>query len=200
MRTAFASLAFFAALAAPAGAQTASSLQICVERYKDAEEDFAEAFKRGPIRVPAGTVFDLAGPAFGPASDPRDMTHAIAGGGWRGVSKEEAGRRGKLLVQHMDSDRRHRPGLITLSEVRLTRARPCAEAPVAAVDAPRWGWTVSPVYGSSETYFQTYGVVRGSKFEAGFDDDRDPLSFAAMQGEINGILKGTTDRVIRLPE
>lgn len=200
MRTAFAILAFVVVFADPVSAQTAaSSLRVCVERYKGSDEDFSEAFKHGAIRVPAGTVFDLAGPAFGPASDPRDMAHSITGG-WSGVSKEEADRRGKLLVQKFESDQRHKPGLITLSEVRLTKAQWCADASVAAVDSPRWGWTVSPVYGSSETYFQTFGVVRGSQFDTGFDDDRDPLSFAATRGEINGILSGTTDRVIRLPD
>ena len=70
---------------------------------------------------------------------------------------------------------------------------------MAAVESDDWGWTVSPVYGSSDTYFQTYGVMRGAKFDTNWDGDADPLSFAAVRGEVNGVLQGTTTRTIKLP-
>ena len=182
-----------------AGAYAAASLHVCVERIAGWEVDFTDAFEHGPIRLPAGTVFDFAEPAFGPASDPRDESHKLKDGGWSGISKEESDHRGKLLVGDLDADKRHKPGIITLSEVKLTKGQPCADVLVAAVDAPDWNWTVSPVFGASDTYFQTFGVVRGSSFLTNWDDESDPLSFAATRGEINGILRGTTERTIRLP-
>ena len=176
-----------------------AELNICVLQIQKGDEDFREAFRRGAIRVPAGTVFDFAGHAFGPVSDPRDMAHS-ADHGWRGVSPEENDRRIKLTLEDVGADQRHKAGLVTLQGVALTSRAPCVSVSVAATSSASWGWTVAPVLGSSETYFQLFGVIRGRSFDTGFEHDDQPLDYVGVRGMLNGMLTGTTDRVVPIPD
>jgi hypothetical protein len=174
-------------------------LTACASKIAGDSNDFADEFSNGDIVIPAGTVFDYAGHAFGPASDPLDASHEITGGtGWQGVSKEEALRRSDLMGQDLRTEQKHSSAVITLQAARLTKAKFCAIVPAAAAESSEWGWTQTPVFGQPETYFQAYGVMNGGGLSTDFANDKDPFQHAAARGEINGILDGTTSRTIKI--
>lgn len=177
----------------------AATLTVCVKQLSTKDDDFIASFQHGPIRLPAGAVFDYAGHAFGPAFDPTDQRHQ-KGIKWIGTSKEEAEKRGTALVSDLVADQRHKAGLITLVERTLTKAKPCAEIPVAAAVSVRWGWTVSPVFGTSDTYYQLFGVIRSGQIDTSFSNDRNSLDYSATRGALNGILSGTTEKNITVSE
>ncbi len=88
----------------------ASSLYICAEHTDP--DDWQNEWARGPVIIPAGAVFDQAGRVFGTLQDPKDFAHDAGAKGWK-VSPAENERRGKLLLQDVTSDHRHRSGVVT---------------------------------------------------------------------------------------
>ncbi len=176
----------------------AAVLHVCVEHIAKSQEDFDNLFSSGAIVLPVGIVFDTAGPAFGPASDPRDIEHAKPLAGWTGISDAEETRRGARLAEQLKADARHKAGLITLAQASLSRSQSCADIPVAAARSSEWGWTVSPVFGSSDVYFQAVGRVRGQRY-ATPDNGQSALDDAMLDGKLNGILAGVTQRSIEIP-
>lgn len=193
-----ATIAIIAGAGGSAFAQNAV-LTICVKRVASVDEDFDASFSLGPIRVPAGAVFDYAGHAFGSPSDPIDSAHWKKDGSWSGVDASESSRRSKVLAQDLLADQKHKAGLVTLAEVTLTKGKPCTTAPVAAAQSDEWGWTVTPVFGARDVYFQLYGVIRGQDLNTAFDNERNPLDYSGARGSLNGMLSGTTARTIRVP-
>ncbi len=175
----------------------AGSLYICAEHTDP--DDWQDEWARGPVVIPAGTVFDLAGHVFGTVQDPKDYAHDAGAKGWK-VPPAEKERRGKLLLEDMTADQKHKSGIITTHEVKLTKARPCADVSAAAVLSSDWGWTVAPVFGDSTRYYQLYGVIREGKLDTGFDDDANPLNHLATRGQLNAVVRGTITEVIRLPD
>jgi hypothetical protein len=175
-------------------------LQICIKHVAHDDDDFIADFSNGPVILPAGTVFEWAGHAFGPASDPRDESHLDEKSNWRNVSKQETKRRHQLEVDDISTKESPRVSLITLEEVKLTKARPCAKSPAAAALNQKMAWESSPVFGTSEVYYQVFGVLESGELKTTFMDDHDPLDHAVGSGEINGILQGTTDRDIQVPD
>ena len=188
---------------APGCAQAAAQLEICVRQDSLTDrDDFDAAFEHGPVMLPAGVVFDLAGHTFGGASDPLDGKHMRpgAGVGWTGISKEEGERRSKVMLEDTGRNQRRTSGLVTTSAVRLTKARPCALAPVAAVASAAWGWTVAPIFGDPNIYYQTYGVVHDGKLNTDWTKEPAGYGTPALGGALNGVLRGTTERVINILE
>ena len=173
-------------------------LSVCIEHIAKDQEDFEKAFSAGAIDVPSGTVFDTAGPAFGPASDPRDIEHAKQPTGWIGVSDAEATRRGALLAQALKADVKRKAGLITLSQLSLSRSQPCADVPVAAARSSEWGWTVSPVAGSQDVYYQAVGIRRFGHYDTP-ESGKSALDDVMVDGTLNGILHGVTQTSITIP-
>ena len=184
----------------PLTAQAAGMLQVCVRRDDTDHEEFSAMFAHGPVVLPAGVVFDFAGHTFGGAADPLDGMHMRNGLdlGWKGISKAEEDRRGQLMLDDSKRDQRHKSGLVTLVGMRLTKARPCATVPVAAVASEDWGWTVSPVFGDPATYFQAYGVIHGGVLNTDWTKELPSLGGPALNGALNGVLQGTTDRVVTI--
>ena len=181
----------------------AAQLQVCVRQDSTTDhEEFDAIFAKGAVYLPAGTVFDWAGHTFGGAADPLDGKHSLPGAapGWRGVSKAEDDRRGKLLVEDAGRNQRRTTGLVTLATARLTKAAPCTLVAVAAVLSPAWGWTVAPVFEDPGIYYQTYGVVRGGRLNTDWSKELNSFGVAATAGAVNGVLQGTTDRVIEVTE
>lgn len=181
-------------------AEAAGSLQVCVRRDDPELEEFNATFARGPVVLPPGVVFDLAGHTFGGAADPLDGMHMGKGSdlGWKGITKVEEERRGRLMLDDSKRDQKHKSGLVTLSEIRLTKARPCATVAVAAVLSGDWGWTVSPVFGDTGIYYQTYGVIHGGVLNTDWTKEPPSLGEPALGGALNGILQGTTDRIVTI--
>lgn len=145
---------------------------------------------RGPVVIPACAVFDQAGQVF-------DTAHSAGAKGWK-VPTAENERRTKLLLEDIAADQKHKSGVVTTREVRLTRAKPCAAAVAAAVLSPEWGWTVAPVFGDSTRYYQLYGVIREGKLETRFNNDESPLDHLASRGQLNAVVRGTVTEVVRL--
>jgi hypothetical protein len=56
------------------------------------------------------------------------------------------------------------------------------------------------IFGSSERYYQLYGVMRNGELSTDFSDDKSPLDHAAARGGINALLQGTTNRTIEYHE
>lgn len=187
-------LAFVAAVLATPAYAAGAKLHTCMQKHDADNSDFIAK----PIRVPAGVVFELVGPAFGDATDPEDAAHSDSVGKWVGLSKAEEERRDAIRTKYLHDDQA-KPELVTLTEVRLTTKQPCADVPVAAILSKSWRWIVAPVFGGSDSFFQVYGVVRGGEVDTGFENDRDSLDHAVSRGQIHGILSGTTDRVITIP-
>jgi len=52
------------------------------------------------------------------------------------VLPAENKRRGKLLLKDAAADQKHKSGVVTMREVKLTKARSCADVPAAAVLSP----------------------------------------------------------------
>ena len=177
----------------------AAELTICVKHIAHYDDDFGAVFYHGPVRVPAGAVFDFAGHAFGSATDPRDESHQDKDFKWTNITPEEQERRGKLTVE----DATHNPGagqsgLATLREVVLTKCAPCGRTEAAALLSHEWRWSVSPIFGASDFYYQLYGVIRNGIVKTDFSNDSNSFDFAGARGEINAIVSGTTTRMITL--
>ena len=196
-------LALAAVPAAPAVVAAAAQLEECVRQDSATDrEEFDDAFEKGPIVLPAGVVFDWAGHVFGDVADPLDLKHMNPGPavGWRGVSKEEEDRRNRILVEDAGRNQRRTSGLVTLATLRLTKATPCGLVPVAAVRSPAWGWTVAPVFGDPGLYYRPYGVGRQGRLSTDWSKEPGSFGYAAGAGSLNGVLRGTTDRVVDVGE
>lgn len=92
-------------------ARAAGEIQLCLEQHP-VQDSFVQAPSgQMPVHVPAGTVFNYAGHAFGPAADPLDRAHANPDGdGWRGISSAEETRRRNLQMEDIGGDGTyHRP-------------------------------------------------------------------------------------------
>ncbi len=201
MRGSLTSIAIVITIGSLFGPATAASLRVCVKQIGKTDPDYRALFFHGPIHVPAGAVFDQGGIAFGPASDPLDEAHTIIGGGWTGISKKEADRRDHALSEeasHLDDA--SQAGLVTLTPMTLTLAKPCVIVSVAAAASQKWKWNVAPVFGSDQVYYQLYGVIYAGELDTKFPNNDDPLDWAGSTGALNGVLTGTADRVIDVPE
>jgi len=186
----------------PRVAAAAAQLEVCVRQDSATDhDDFDAAFEKGPVVLPAGVIFDWAGHTFGGAADSLDGKHMKPGlaAGWSGVSKEEADRRGQLMVED-NRNKRLTTGLVTLATVKLIKAKPCGLVAVAAVRFPTWGWAVSPVFGDPGIYYQTYGIIHSGRLNTDWTKEPGSLGYAAGVGALNGVLRGTTDRVIDVAE
>jgi uncharacterized protein len=171
-----------------------SGLYICAE-HSD-EEDWEFEFHKGPILIPAGTVFDYAGHILADnLQDPRDSAHFSAGG-WKGITKEENERRTKLIEQDMSVDQKHTSGLVTIKDVSLTKSKPCALAPAKALLSNQWGWTTGTIVGDSNVYFQIYGLIRRGALDTSFSDDEIPVNQLASRGQLNASVHGTISQSI----
>ena len=176
---------------------SAGSLYICAEHTDS--DDWQDEWARGPVVIPAGAVFDQAGHILGTIQDPKDYAHDAGAKGWK-VPPAENERRGKLLLEDMTADQKHKSGIVTTREVKLTKTRSCADVPAAAVFSPDWGWTVAPVFGDSTRYHQLYGVIREGKLDTEFNDDESPLDHLATRGQLNAVVRGTITGMIRLTD
>jgi hypothetical protein len=175
----------------------AGRLYICAEH--GGPEDWEDEFSRGPVAIPAGTVFDYAGHILGSLQDPKDSKHYndTPSATWK-VSKEENDRRSKLIMEDLSTDQKHTSGVVTTKEVRLTKSKPCAETSAAVVLSDQWGWTVAPIFGDSSLYYGAYGVIRQGQLDTGFNDDENPLDHLAARGQLNACIRGTISQIIHL--
>lgn len=184
-------------LVGPCGPALAAggTLTICAEHAHPG--DWQDEWARGPVIIPAGAVFDRAGHIFGTVQDPKDYAHDAGALGWK-VPPAENERRNKLLLEDARADQKHGSGVVTTRQVRLTKAKPCAEVPAAAVLSANWGWTVMPVFGDATRYYQLYGVIREGKLDTGFNDDESALDHLAARGQLNAVVNGTLTETVRL--
>ncbi len=124
-----------AVVSAAASARAADGIYICATHTD--QDDWEDEFSRGPVVVPAGTVFDYAGHLMGgnlqdpkgDATDPKD------------ISQQEAKRRSGLLMQDMAIDPKNTSAVATTQQITLTSSAPCAMTPAEAVLSKQWGWT-----------------------------------------------------------
>ena len=190
-------IALIAIAALTCSQAAAGSLYICAANLDP--DDWDDEFSRGPIRVPAGTVFDYAGHIFGSLQDPKDSRHYsdAPSGDWK-VSKAENERRSELIIEDVSNNQKHTSGVVTTKEVRLTKSKPCVETSAAVVLSQQWGWTVAPLFGDSSLYFSAYGVIRQGQLDTTFNDDENPLDHAATRGELNASIRGTISQIIHL--
>jgi len=183
---------------AAASAWAADGIYICAEHTD--QDDWEDEFSRGPVVVPAGTVFDYAGHLMGGSlQDPKDWAHAD-GASWKGISKQEEKRRSDLLMQDMAIDQKNTSAIATTQQITLTRSAPCALAPAEAVLSKQWGWTVTPIAGDSALYYQLYGIIRRGALDTDFAADDVPVNHLAARGQLNGSIRGTLRKTIKLDE
>jgi hypothetical protein len=173
-------------------------LYICAEHAD--EDDFEAEFSKGPVVVPAGTVFDYAGHMMGGRiEDPKDAAN-YGEHGWKGISPEEDKRRSSLIAEDMKIDEKNTSAVATTSQVSLTKSAPCALADAEVMLSNEWGWTISPLHGDAALYYQAYGVIRRGALDTTFDDDSVPLNFLAARGELNGSIRGTITKTLNLDQ
>ena len=152
------SIAICISQAASSNAFAKDGLYICAEHADPTDWD--SEFSKGPIVVPAGTVFTYAGHIMGGnLQDPQDSAHFDTHR-WKGVSAEENERRSSLLSQDMAVDAKNKSGMATMNQITLTKSAPCALAQAEVVLSENWGWTISPIHGDEALYYQIYGVIR----------------------------------------
>jgi hypothetical protein len=183
---------------AAASAQATDGLYICAE-HSD-QGDWEDEFGRGPVVVPAGTVFDFAGHLMGGnLQDPKDWRH-VDGAGWKGISKQEAKRRSDLLMQDMAINKKNTSAVATTQQVTLSSSAPCALATAEAVLSEQWGWTVTPITGDSALFYQAYGIIRRGALDTNFDADDVAVSHLAARGQLNASVRGTLRKTMKLDE
>jgi hypothetical protein len=177
-------------------------MRVCVRYIAGDPTGLDGAFAEGPINIPNGTVFDYAGHAFGPASDPIDEAHETANlqKGWTDVTAAENKRREKLQLADTDLKNKQSVAVVTTAAATLTKRTPCGVVPIALIVSNTWGWDQRILFGNSNIYFQAYGVIRGEHLETDMPDQNDPFEEAVAGGILNGIVIGTVQRVINLPE
>ncbi|WPP21413.1 hypothetical protein SCD25_13495 [Komagataeibacter rhaeticus] len=183
-------------------ARAAGEVQLCLERHP-VQNSFVQALPEpSSVQVPAGTVFNYAGHAFGPADDPLDRAHANPDGdGWRGIPAAEETRRRTLQMEDIGGDGTyHRPqaALMTTGAVTLSPARPCARMGASALLSVDWTWTMDTIPARPDMYFQVYGTVRDGQLDPTFNNDSDPFQRIAARGGINAIVTQTVDQALSL--
>lgn len=181
-----------------AGAAQAGEIRICAQ-HSDAE-DWAALFEKGPIVVPAYTVFTFGGPVFNGLQDPKDDAHWPADkNSWIGISAAEEKRRDDLISQDMEPGPRDHVALVTLSAVTLTKRAPCSSSAAESAMSDGWGWTQSEVPSDPSVFYQVYGVIASDSLSTAFDDDSDQFQFAVTRGEINASVIRTVERTYSVP-
>ena len=183
-------------------ARAAGEIMLCLERHP-VNNSFVQAQPEPKsVPVPAGTVFNYAGHAFGPADDPLDRGHANPDGeGWRGISPAEETRRRNLQMEDIGGDGTyHRPqaALMTTGAVTLSPAHPCARMGAQAVVSADWTWTMESIPAHPDMYFQVYGTVHDQQLDPTFNNDADPFQRIAARGGINAIVTQTVDQAVTL--
>jgi hypothetical protein len=116
------------------------------------------------------------------------------------LSESEKRRRSDLLRQDMATDQKNTSGIITTQEITLTSSAPCATARAEVVLSKQWGWTVAPISGDRNLYYQVYGIVRRGALDANFNADDVPVNHLAARGQLNGSVRGTLRKTINLDE
>lgn len=183
-------------------ARAAGEILLCLERHP-VQNSFVQAQPEpASVRVPAGTVFNYAGHAFGPADDPLDRAHANPDGdGWRGISPAEETRRRNLQMEDIGGDGTyHRPqaALMTTGAVTLSPSHPCARMGAEALLSVDWTWMMETIPARPDMYFQVYGTVRDGQLDPTFNNDSDPFQRIAARGGINAIVTQTVDQALGL--
>jgi len=172
-------------------------LYICAEHSDPT--DWEAEFAKGPVIVPAGTVFDYAGHIVGGnLQDPLDSAH-FDERGWKGLSLDEKDRRSKLMAQDSPTSK-NTGALATLNQVTLTKSMPCATAQAEVVLSKNWGWTISPIQSDATLYYQAYGVMRRGALDTDFSDDSISLNFLGARGELNASVRGLITKVLNLDQ
>jgi hypothetical protein len=119
---------------------------------------------------------------------------------WTGISPAEIERRDALISQDFAIDLKNTSALATTKQVILTKTSPCALAEAQVVLSKQWGWTISPVHGVANIFYQAYGVIRRGSLDTNFDDDSVPLNFLAARGELNASVRGTITNELNLDQ
>jgi hypothetical protein len=134
----------------------------------------------------------------GNLQDPRDSAHFDHGKGnkgnsplWTGISPAEIERRRALISQDFATDLKNTSAVATTKQVILTKTNLCALAEAQVVLSKQWGWTISPIHGDVDIFYQAYGVIRRGSLDTNFDDDSVPFNFLAARGELNASVRGT---------
>jgi hypothetical protein len=183
--------AMFAAQAAGAG-----GLYICAEHADP--DDWEDEFGHGPVVIPSGTVFDLAGQIMGDnLQDPKDWAHWDAPG-WKGLPKEEEQRRDQLILEDANVDQKNTRGVVTTEEIVLTKEQPCGFAHGLAAISGNWGWTAVTITEDKSVYYQLYGILKNGALDTRFTDDGIPVNYLASRGELNASVRGTINRTMDL--
>ena len=177
---------------------SAADLEVCVRRNGADLFGFNEAFSKGAITVPTGTVFKWAGHTYGGAADPLDETHSLRypAVGWRGVSKAEGDRRMQQMLDDGERQKGPTSAVITTREASLTKGRPCTVVPVATAGSAELRGESGPLTGDPGIYYQAYGVVQGVTLNTNWSAQPPALRSAGINGALNGVLKGKTDTVV----
>jgi hypothetical protein len=124
----------------------------------------------------------------GDAADPKD------------ISQQEAKRRSDLLTEDMGIDPRNTSAVATTQQTTLTSSTPCAIAPAEVVLSKHWGWTVTPVTQDGAIYYQVYGIIRRGALDTHFGADDVPVNHLAARGQLNGSVRGTLRKTIKLDD
>lgn len=149
----------------------AGTVEVCVEKYHGNEHDYAALFSEGPIIVPAGTVFNYAGHAFGPPSDPLDREHMH-----RADGKGDADQPGNAIA--------------TSATVTLSAQKNCATTPGKVVISNDFGWKNGTISDAGRLYYQAYGNIIGGRLDTSFGGGSQ-FDYAAQSGQLNAVVHGT---------
>jgi hypothetical protein len=143
----------------------------------------------------------------GNLQDPKDSAHFDHGKGkkgnsplWTGISPAEIERREALISQDFAIDLKNTSAVATTKQVILTKTSPCALAEAQVVLSKQWGWTISPIHGDVDIFYQVYGVIRRGSLDTNFDDDSVPLNFLAARGELNASVRGIIAKALNLDQ
>jgi len=178
------------------------TLYVCAQTGN--AELLATEFTNGVIDVPAGAAFDYAGHAFNGITDPMDWTHASDNSTseelWPGLPAKENERRQRLIQEDRKIILKDTisSGLITLAPTRLTRNRPCASVPAAVAIYEERGWQYPIVSEDKNLYYQACCLVQYGRLRWLLSDDAGSYERAANVGAINGAVRGTITRQIRV--
>jgi hypothetical protein len=97
-------------------------------------------------------------------------------------------------------------GVMTTSDLTLTRTKPCGYASAKAIIFSSMGWNVSPIYENGQSSFYLYGVIKSGVLITSFGELNAPPAdgFQAgvelYQSEIVGRVEGVLNETITLNE
>lgn len=115
------------AAAAPLPALAVDGLYICAEHADP--DDWDAEFSKGPVLVPAGTVFEYAGHIIGGSLlDPKDSAHFEVGV-HKEITPEEKKRRSSLIAEDMSIDRKHSSAAVTTILLHSPRTPRAPQSP-----------------------------------------------------------------------